>query len=157
MPHFPVRCVSCDGVDGVDDALQLVMKSHNKNFRHASEKTRCCMNDFKFDVIASAMIMDELINRSWKNVKLVIYNDGLHLSAWQFLPNVFCENNESLWENPNYTLNLHRFYTHHWHLVDCPGPWLYQSCDSAHQQQIKRLLTLSWGRESRVGIRERLV
>lgn len=67
------------------------------------------MNDFKFDVIASAMIMDELINRSWKNVKLVIYNDGLHLSAWQSLPNVIFENNESLWENPNYTLNLHRF------------------------------------------------
>lgn len=75
--------------DGVDDALQLVMKSRNKNFRHTGEKTCCCMNHFKFDVIASAMIMDELINRSWKNVKLVIHNDGLHLSAWQFLPNAF--------------------------------------------------------------------
>lgn len=33
------------------------------------------------DVIATAMIMDDLINCSWKNAKQVIYNDGLRSTA----------------------------------------------------------------------------
>lgn len=110
------------------------------------------MDDFEFDVIASAMIMDELINPTRNSVKQVIYNDGLHLSAQEALQVAFntsvktmraCRGKKSnLYIKP--ALLLSAFIPPTCHVTQ------------AHQQQIRRLLTLPW-RGGGVGIRERLV